>query len=120
MELFHEVLDADGLVGDEGINLAVRVVAHDVQDGEDAPREHRDQHGHEAGDALGGGDDVEDVAIGPLFPVFFFAAVCGLKVERVAGLGLHLLDGIDAQWKPEVAKGLAFESGIDLACHHRI
>lgn len=109
----------DELVGHVGVDLAVGIVPEDIDDGEDAPGEHGEELTTEGFNALGGEDDVEEVAVGPFFPIGVgFIPICGLKLEGVAGAWGHFLHGVDTQGKLEAIDFVAFEGSIEQASEH--
>lgn len=106
-------------VGHVGVDLAVGIVPQDIDDGEDAAGEHGEELMTERLDALGGEDNVKEVAVGPLFPIGVgFISIGGFELEGVAGARGHGVHGVDTQGELEAIDLVALKGCVKLASVH--
>lgn len=99
---FDEAVEADEFVCDVGVNLAVGIVPHDVEDGVNPGWEDGEQGSDEGSEAFGSDDDVEYVAIGPFFPLGgFVASIGGFELDEISRARGERLDGVYAEGKFE-------------------
>ena len=117
-DLVEEPVEADGLVRDVGVDLAVGVLAEDVEDREHPAREHREEREAQGFEAPVGRHDVEHVAVGPFLPVARVVAVGLLEVAHEAGVGLGAggLDRVDAEGKSKSPTLCRWMEGSIAAC----
>lgn len=112
----EKAVGTEQVVRDVRVDLAIGILAQDIEDGVDAARDEREEHAAKRLNAVGGDHDVKDVAIRPFFPfgvaVRIVATVGGFKEDGVTGAGRHFLDRVDAQRELEAADFDALDAWI--------
>jgi len=116
----EESFGGDEVVGDIGVDLAEGIDAEHVEDGEEPAREQGEEHAAEGFDAVGGENGIEDVPVGPFFPIALaVAAVGGFELDGVPGLGDQVFDGVGPEGELESVGFDAGDGWVDRAGIHR-